>query len=91
MRLALNTFVYEVGNVPIEQALQSACTFGFKFIEYAAYHSGDPTVMAEARRNDVVRIFEDNGLGCSQMLLANTQHIASPGSAKRKETLDYMK
>jgi len=29
MRLALNTFVYKVGKVPIRKALQSAKKFGF--------------------------------------------------------------
>jgi len=97
MYLALNTFVYEVARVPIEQALQSArrfgCArrFGFRFIEYAAYHSGDPTLMSKERRAEVVRIFKDNGLESSQMLLLNTQHIASPDPKKRIETLDYMK
>jgi sugar phosphate isomerase/epimerase len=91
MRLALNTFVYEVGKIPVENALQSACDFGFEFIEYAAYHSGDPTLMDKAGRNEVARIFKDNGLQCSQMLLANTEHIASPDPSKREETLDYMK
>lgn len=91
MRLALNTFVYEVGKVPVEKALQSACRFGFKFIEYAAYDSGDPTLMSKAKRDELIKIFEDNGLQCSQMLLANTEYIASSSSAKRKETLEYMK
>ena len=91
MRLALNTFVYEVGKVPVEKTLESACRFGFEFIDYAAYHSGDPTLMGKAERDEVVRIFKDNGLQSSQMLLANTEYIASPDPAKRKETLEYMK
>lgn len=54
MYLGLNTFVYEIAKVPIEKALQSASQFGFRFIEYAAYHSGDPTLMNKDRRNEVV-------------------------------------
>jgi len=91
MRLALNTFVYEVGKIPIEKALQSACNFGFEFIEYAAYDSGDPTLMDKAKRNEVIKLFKDNGLQCSQMLLVNTQYMASSDSAKREKALDYMK
>jgi len=91
MYLALNTFVYEIAQVPIEKALQSAGKFGFRFIEYAAYHSGDPTLMNKDKRNEVIRVFKDKGLKCSQLLLVNTQHIASPDPEKRKETLDYMK
>ncbi len=91
MQLALNTFVYEVGKVPVEKALQSASRFGFKFIEYAAYHSGDPTTMSKAKRDEIVKIFKDNGLQCSQMLLAGTENIASPDDAKRRETMYYMK
>lgn len=91
MYLALNTFVYEIAKAPIEKALHSADKFGFRFIEYAAYQSGDPTLMNRDKRNEVIRIFKDKGLECSQLLLVNTQHIASPDPKKRKETLDYMK
>jgi sugar phosphate isomerase/epimerase len=91
MRLALSTFVYEVGKVPIEKALQSACEFGFEFIDYAAYHSGDLALMGEAKQNEIISMFKANGLQCSQMLLANTESIASSDPAKRKETLEYMK
>jgi sugar phosphate isomerase/epimerase len=91
MRLALNTFVYEVGKVPIERALQSACEFGFEFIDYAAYHSGDPALMDQAKQNEIISMFKDNGLQSSQMLLANTENIASSDSAKRKGTLEYMR
>jgi len=91
MYLGLNTFVYEIAKVPIEKALQSASTFGFRYIDYAAYHSGDPTLMNKDRRRDVIRIFKDNGFVSSQLLLLNTQDIASPDPEKRKETLDYMK
>lgn len=91
MQLALNTFVYEVGKVPIEKALQSASRFGFTYIEYAAYHSGDPTLMSKAEQSEVIKLFKDNGLECSQMLLANTENIASSDPAKRAETMEYMK
>lgn len=91
MRLALNTFVYEVGKVPIEEALQSAARLGFMFVEYAAYDSGDPTSMDKARRSEVVKIFKDNGLECSQMLLANCENMASPDPTKREEVMEYMK
>ena len=37
------------------------------------------------------KFFKDNGLRCSQMLLANTEDIASRDSAKRRTTMDYMK
>jgi len=91
MYLGLNTFVYEIAKVPIEQALQSASKFGFRFIEYAAYHSGDPTLMNKDRRNEVVRVLKGNGLESTQLLLVNTQHVASPDPEKRREALDYMK
>jgi len=49
IRLAINTFVYEVGKVPIEKALRGAEKFGFKFIDLAAYNSGDPTLISKAK------------------------------------------
>jgi len=91
MYLALNTFLYEVAQNPIDRALQSAGKFGFHNIEYAAYHSGDPTLMSPERRREVARVCEDNGLYSAQMLLLNTQDLASPDPEKRRATLDYMK
>jgi sugar phosphate isomerase/epimerase len=91
MRLALNTFVYEVAQVPIKQTLHSAGQFGFTYIEYAAYGFGDPTRMSKGQRKEVIQLFKDNGLQSSQLLLANTEHLASPDPEKRKMTLDYMK
>jgi sugar phosphate isomerase/epimerase len=91
MRLALNTFVHEVAKVPIEQALASARRFGFTYIEYAAYHSGDPTLMSHAQQRDIVQMFGDYGLQCSQLLLANTEDLASPDPKLRQSTIDYMK
>lgn len=91
MRLALNTFVYEVAQVPIAQTLDSARAFGFTFVEYAAYHAGDPTLMSTQQVKDVVRRFKDLGLRSSQLLLAETEHLAASDPAKRQATLDYMK
>ena len=91
MRLALNTFVYEVARVPILAALQSAARFGFRYIEYAAYHSGDPALLDAAGRRDVIHAFRDGGLDCSQLLLAETEHLAALDPAKRAATLDWMK
>jgi sugar phosphate isomerase/epimerase len=91
MYLALNTFVYEVAGVRVEETLRSAARLGFRFIEYAAYHSGDPTYMSRDRQTDLVRLFEDLGLVSSQMLLINAGDIASPDPVKRQRALDYMK
>ena len=91
MFLALNTFVYEVAQVVVEEALRSAGRFGFRYVEYAAYHSGDPTLMDRDRRTEVTQVLKDNGLASSQMLLLNTQDIASPNPQKREATMEYMK
>jgi len=91
MYLGLNTFIYEIAGVPVAEALQRASKFGFRFIEYPAYHSSDPTLMSKDKRDEVITIFKDKGLECSQLLLLHSQHIASPDPEKRKETLEYMK
>ena len=91
MKLAFNSYVYEVAKWPIEKTLASASKFGFRYLEYAAYGSGDPTLMDKSRRKEVVGMFRDKGLESSQLLLINTEHTASPDDGKRKETLDYMK
>ncbi|HID75866.1 MAG TPA: hypothetical protein EYP56_07700 [Planctomycetaceae bacterium] len=54
MYLGLNTFIYEIAKVPIEEALESASKFGFRYLDYAAYHSGDPTLMDGNRRGNVI-------------------------------------
>ncbi|HQN51186.1 MAG TPA: hypothetical protein PK913_09005 [Phenylobacterium sp.] len=43
-------FVYEVAGWPTEKALASAHRFDFRYIEYAAYHDGDPTLMSAEKR-----------------------------------------
>lgn len=90
MRLALNTFVYEVGKWPIEKTLKSAAKLGFRRVEHAGYHSGDPCLMSKARRRDVTKMYKDLGLRCSQLLLANTQNIASSRPGHQRKTLAYM-
>ena len=67
------------------------CDWGNGSAEYAAYHDGDPTLMTPDQRRAVIQRFHDNGFYSSQLLLANTEDIASPDPAKRAATLDYMK
>ena len=88
MYLALNTFVYEIAGDPVEKALQSAGDFGFRYLEYAAYGSGDPTTMSRQRQEEIIHVCQDNGLRSAQMLLAHTQDLASPDARKRQATLD---
>jgi len=91
MKLALNTYVYEVAKWPIEKTLKSAHRMGFRYTEYAACGSGDPTTMTARKRCDLVRMHKDLGLHSSQMLLANVEHMACPSARIRGEVLDYMK
>jgi len=91
MRLAINTFVYEVGKVPIKTALKSAKKFGFKFVDLAAYNSGDPALMGREESKELVKMFKDLGFKSSQLLLVNTQNMASSDASVRKRTLEYMK
>jgi len=91
MKLALNTYVYEVAKWPIEKTLRSASRMGFRYTEYAACGSGDPTTMKAGKRRDILKMHRDLGLHSSQMLLANVEHMACPDSRVRRQVLDYMK
>jgi sugar phosphate isomerase/epimerase len=91
MKLALNTYVYEVAKWPIEKTLTSAHRMGFRYTEYAACGSGDPTTMTARKRRDLVRMHKDLSLHSSQMLLTNVEHMACPSARVRGEVLDYMK
>lgn len=91
MKLAFNTYIFEVAGWPIEKTLRSAAKLGFKYVEYAACGAGDPTLMDARKRRDTVKLFQDLGLSCAQLLLIETEHTASPDPAKRDETLAYMK
>lgn len=91
MRLGINTFVYEVGKVPIKKALRSAKKFGFEFVDLAAFQSGDPTLMSKAESKELVKMFKDFGFKSSQLLLVNTQNIASSDVPLKKQMLEYMK
>jgi len=91
MKLALNTYVYEVAKWPIEKTLKSAKRLGFQYTEYAACGSGDPTAMSASKRRELLKLHRDLGLHSSQMLLANVEHMACPNARTRQEVLDYMK
>ena len=91
MKLAMNTFVYEVAKTSVEDTIASAEKFGFRYMDYAAYQLGNPDNFSKEKRADVVKRFKDAGLYCSQMLLVNTENISSPDKKKRQETLEYMK
>lgn len=91
MKLAINTFVYEVGKWSIRKTFESARKMGFTHMEFAAWESHDPTRWSKQEQKDFVAMFKDNGLKCSQMLLADTERVADPDPKQREKTLDYMK
>jgi len=91
MKLAMNTYVYEVAQWRIEKTLKSAARMGFRHTEYAACGSGDPTKMKAGQRRDLIKMHRDLGLHSSQMLLANVEHMACPDAKIRRQVLDYMK
>lgn len=91
MKLSANTFVYEVGKVPITKALSSIKNFGFQYVDLAAYQSCDPTMLSEEEKREIIKIFHDLELKSSQLLLVNTQEIASTNSSKREKVMNYMK
>ena len=91
MKLAMNTYVYEVAKWPIEKTLASAKRMGFKYTEYAAHGSGDPTRMTAKKRKEIIKMNRDFGLHSSQMLLAEVEHMACPDAKVRQKCLDYMK
>jgi sugar phosphate isomerase/epimerase len=91
MYLAANTFVYEVGKVPWPKMFDSMGRFGFKYVDLAAYEICDPGRMNKAELKDFVRSFKDHGFLSSQLIMANTEHLASPDPKLRSEALEYMK
>jgi sugar phosphate isomerase/epimerase len=91
MKLALNTLVYEVGNIGPEESLKSAVDLGFRYIEYAGIRKGNPATMSKESRREVLRIVKDNDLYVSQMLLVATKDTAHPDINKRNAVFDYMK
>ena len=57
MKLSANTFVYEVGKVPITKALSSIKNFGFQYVDLAAYQSCDPTMLSEEEKGRLLKYF----------------------------------
>jgi sugar phosphate isomerase/epimerase len=91
MKLSLNTYLYECGRVPIQQALFSVKKLGFSLVDYAGINSGDPTLMNAGQRTEIVKIMSDLGLRLSQFQLAHTQQLASSDASLRAKGVDYMK
>lgn len=91
MRLSIGTIVYEMGKVSIREALRSAQRLGFEFVDFAAFQSGDPTLLTQKARTDVVELFKGSGFKSSQLLMINTHDIASSETSVKDKILDYMK
>jgi sugar phosphate isomerase/epimerase len=91
MFLGINTYLFEVAGVPVTEALGRVAKAGFHYVEYAAYKSGDVTVMDKSERKKIIDIFKDNDLECSQFQLAYVQDMAGPDEKARDRSVDYMK
>ena len=91
MFLGINPYLFEEANVPITQTLKQVAKAGFRYVEYAAFKSGDPTAMNKKGRKEVLDIFKDNGLVCSQFQLAYVKDMAGPDKKARDQAVDYMK
>lgn len=91
MKLALNPLVYGAAGQSIQTGLQRAADFGFKYIDYPAKGDFSPTAMSKSQRRDLIQIFQDNGLACSQMLLIDCWEMAASDPVARQNAMDYMK
>jgi sugar phosphate isomerase/epimerase len=91
MHLALNSMVYEAGNVDAGSMLRKAKEFGFTYIDFNAWRSGDPTAIGRADRREILQLFRDLGLRSSQLLMINTRELASSDARTREKVQDYMK
>ncbi len=91
MKLAVNTFAYEVGGWTIPKTFESAKRLGFTHMEFAAWGKHDPALLGKQERKDLIKSFRDNGLQCAQMILGKTINLAHADPAKREKTLDFMK
>jgi sugar phosphate isomerase/epimerase len=91
MKLAFSTYVYEVAKWPIEKTLQSAQRLGFTYTEFSPVGSCDLTSMSAQRRREVIKIHEDCGLHCAQLLMIKVREMVSPDATVRLRVLDYMK
>jgi sugar phosphate isomerase/epimerase len=91
VRLALNSMVYEAGNIDAGTMLRKAKEFGFTYIDFNAWRSGDPTAIGKGDRKEIARLFRDLGLHSSQLLMVNTRELASSDARIREKVKDYMK
>jgi len=91
MFLGINPYLFEEAKIPIAQTLKQVAKAGFRYVEYAGYKSGDPTAMDKKGRKEIVSIFKDSGLACSQFQLAYVKDMAGPDKAARDKAVDYMK
>lgn len=91
MKLALNTFIFEVGKVSLFETVRIAKEMKFNCIDIAAYRSSDFTKWKEKDRKDFIQMFKDLGLRSSQLLMVNTEYIASSDERLRKNTIEHMK
>ena len=88
MHLSLNPLVYVAADVSLEEGLQRGAKVGFRYIDYPAKGNLLPAAMSKEQRQNPVKIFEDNRLISTQLLLIDTWDIASSNPEKRQQVMD---
>ncbi len=91
MYLSMNTYLYELAEVPIVASLDRIHKQGFRYVDYAAYRNGDPTLMDAKSRAEVAARFNSGDMVCAQYHLANVQDFAHSDPVRRRTVIDYMK
>ena len=91
MYLSMNTYLYELAEVPIVETLDRIRKQGFRYIDYAAYRNGDPITADAATRTEVAARFKSGDMVCAQYHLANVEDFAHSDLDRRRSVIDYMK
>ena len=91
MKLGINTFIYELGNVSIQDSLKKIFSMGFKYVDLVPFGSLHPENITKKSAQWVSKLFEDLGLKSSQMLLLDTKNLTTSSRRERIKIMDYFK
>jgi sugar phosphate isomerase/epimerase len=91
MKLGINTFIYEIGNISILDSLKKAAALGFKYVDFVPFGSLHPKNFTKTLKNNLKNIINDLGIHSSQMLLLDTQNLTTSSQSERAKLLDYLK
>ena len=91
MKLGINTGLWEIKGIKLEDSIPAIKGYGFKYIDVFAVGSGNPTLLSNPEKLSISRLFQQKDLKASNMVCIPPGNISSTDQSEREECLKYIK